>query len=153
VNSLVNRSLRKFVDWDSHAERFGMVTLPPALFMKLMERQSAEEARELGRKTAQDSARYAVESIFADFTLVNLLEFLRRMGQYGGRFRFEDNMEGRRHVILIRHGMGLKWSSYYSGVLQGFLEDGLGVKIETQVSPEVCLARFEIQATSEHNRQ
>jgi len=143
VNSIVNRSLRKLVDWDVYTEKFGMVAMTPWLSIQLMERQSLDEARELGRKVARQSARQAIESIFIDFNLGTTLGFLSLFGKYGARFDFEDSVDGRKHVILIRHGQGLKWSTYYEGILRGLLEDELGLKIDVRVSADSCLARFE----------
>ena len=144
VNTLVNRLLRKFVDWDVHARRFGMTTLRPAMMVQLMERQSPEEAVELGRSAVRDSAKSAVESMFVDFTPTSAIEFLRRFGLYAGRYEFEHSEDGRKHVILIRHGSGLKWSLYYEGVLRGIFEDGLGYKIQVRSTPDTCIARFEV---------
>jgi predicted transcriptional regulator len=143
VNSLVNRSLTKFVDWDIHADKFGMIALRPALAIELMERQSVDEARELGRKAARDSARQAVEFLYIGVTLPNVIEFLRRFGRYGGRYDFEESREGRKHVILLRQAMGLKWSTFNEGLVRGLLEDEMGLKIEVSVSPDLCLARFD----------
>jgi hypothetical protein len=144
VNSLVNRSLRKLVDWDVHTDKFGMATLTPSLLIKLMDRWSLDDARALGREGARDSAKQAVELVRVDLTLPNLIQFLRRFGQYGGRFKFEEITEGGRHAVLIHHRTGLKWSAFYEGFLRGLFEDELGVKIDVEVSPDTCIAKFEL---------
>jgi len=144
VNSLVNRSLRKFVDWDVYAEKFGIAAMTPWLFVELMEKESIDEARELGRRVVRQSARQAIETIFLDFTVTTALGFIQLFGKYGGRYSYEDSVEGRRHVVLIRHGHGLKWSSYYEGMFRGLLEDELGLTIKVRVTPDACLARFEL---------
>src|SRR6266571_3014843 len=46
VNTLVNRALRKFVEWDAFGEKFGFITLPSAMLIKLMDCLTDEEARE-----------------------------------------------------------------------------------------------------------
>lgn len=143
VNSIVTKSLRKYVDWDRHAEKFGMLMVRPALLNDLMERQSLEEARELGRLAAKNSMRPAVEYIFVDFSLANVIEFLRRFSKYSGRYSFEESADGRKHVILLRHSSGPKWSAYYEGMMRGILEQELGVKIRVTAGPEVCIAQFE----------
>jgi len=48
VNTLVNRALRKFVEWDAYGEKFGFVTMPNVILVKLMEYLTEEEAREIG---------------------------------------------------------------------------------------------------------
>src|SRR5256712_12908476 len=49
VNPLVNRALRKFVEWDAYGEKFGCVALPSSLIERMMDRLTDEEAGELGR--------------------------------------------------------------------------------------------------------
>jgi predicted DNA-binding ribbon-helix-helix protein len=144
VNSIVNRSVRRYADWDRHAERFGMMAVRPVMLVGLMERQSLDEARELGKLAAKESLRPAVEYIFVEFSLVNVLEFLRRFATYGGRYDFEDSVEGRKHVILMRHSLGPRWSAYYEGMLKEIFDAELGIKIRVSVSPEVVIGRFEL---------
>jgi hypothetical protein len=144
VNTVVSRTLRRFADWDVHAERFGMVMMTPAMLVQLMDRMSPDEARELGRASVRDSAKGAVESIFINFTFATAIEFLRRFGQYAGRFEFEHSEKGKEHVILLRHGTGLKWSLYYEGVIRGIFEDGLGMKVQVRATPDTCVAKLEL---------
>jgi hypothetical protein len=144
VNSIVTRSLRRYADWDRHAERFGMMAVRPAMLVELMERHTLDEARQLGRLSAKDSMRPAVEYIFVDFTLPNVVEFLRRFSKYGGRYQFEDSPEGRKHVILMRYALGMKWSAYYEGMLKCIFEDEVGIKIKVSASPEVVIGKFEL---------
>ncbi|MDA4121938.1 MAG: hypothetical protein OK456_02010 [Thaumarchaeota archaeon] len=144
VNSIVNRCLRQFVDWDRHADKFGMATIRPALLTELISRLSVDEARQLGRDSVKDSLRPAIEYIFVEFSLPNFIEFMRRFARYSGRFEFEDSVDGRKHVILVRHSTGLKWSAYYEGMVRGIFEDELGIKIKASAGPESFTGTFEV---------
>lgn len=144
VNAIVNQSIRKYVDWDRHAERFGMMDVRPAILASLMEKQTVEEARESGKTAARDSMKPAIEYIFVDVTLQNSIEFLRRFSKYGGRFEFEETVDGRKHAILLKHPLGMKWSAYYEGILKHLFEEELGIKVRMSVTPEACVATFEV---------
>ena len=48
VNTLVNRALRKFVEWDAYGEKFGFITMPAVILVKLMDCLTDEEASALG---------------------------------------------------------------------------------------------------------
>ena len=58
-----------------------------------------------------------------------------RFSLYTKRFDFEDSVEGRKHLIMLRHSLGLKWSAYYGGMLSDILEKGLRIKIEQTSVP------------------
>ena len=152
VNSIVNKSLRKYVDWDRHADKFGMLVVRPAVLAELMERQSLDEARELGRLSVKNGLKPTISYMFVDFSLPNVIEFLRRFSKYSGRYSFEDSVDGRKHVILMRHALGLKWSAYYEGVLKGIFDDELGIKIKVSVGPETCIGQFELPLSGERDR-
>ena len=48
-SSLVNQALRKFVEWDSYAEKYGVVSIPQSLVARLMHMLPEAKVREIGR--------------------------------------------------------------------------------------------------------
>jgi len=147
VNSLVNRSLRKFLDWDFHSDKLGVVGMPPWMSVELMGKCSADEARELGKRVAT-LTRPVIEAMFHEFTFPAVLKFLRLWGRYEGRYAVEENAEGNGHLFLIRHDRGPKWSNFYEGFLRGLLQDGLGLAVKVRVTEDSCLVNFEIEEKS-----
>jgi hypothetical protein len=152
VNSIVSKMVRRYVEWDRHAEKFDTMEIGPAVLTELMERNTVDEARELGRRSTRDVIRPWMEYIFVSITFDNAIEFLRRFSKYTHRFHFEDSVDGREHAILIRHPLGLKWSAYYGGALSEIFEDALGIKIKLTIGPETCMAKFELPAITEQDR-
>ena len=144
VNAIVNRLVREYVEWDRYNEKIHIMEISPTLLTELMERCSLDDARELGTRMSEDLVRPSIEQMFVDVTFDNTVEFLRRFSLYTRRFDFEDSVEGRKHLIMLRHSLGLKWSAYYGGMLTDILEKGLKLKIEQNIGPEACSARFEI---------
>jgi hypothetical protein len=67
-----------------------------------------------------------------------------RFALYTRRFDFEDSVEGRKHLIMLRHSLGLKWSAYYGRMLTDIFEKGLRIRIEQSIGPEACSAKFEL---------
>jgi len=150
VNSIVNKSVKQYVEWDRHAEEFELVEIGPALLNKLMKRQTLDEARELGRQGAKDVIIPSIEHVFVNLTYRNVIEFFRRFSKYTRRFNFEDTAEGRTHVVLIRQPMGLKWSAFYGAMLDEILEE-LGIRAKLTIGPETCIARFELEEIPEQD--
>ena len=144
VNAIVNRLVREYVEWDRYNEKIHIVEISPSVLTMLMERYPLDEARALGRTMAKDLVRPSIEQIFVDYTFDNAVEFLRRFSHYTRRFNFEDSVEGHKHVMMLRHSLGVKWSAYYAGMLQEILEEGLGIKIQQTMGAEFCAAKFEL---------
>jgi len=152
VNAVVNRSVRRFLEWDMHAERFGIMQASPTLLTTLMIRMPLEEARRIGRALAKDIVRPSIVDMLGEFTFENTMEYFRRFAAYAGRFQFEHRIEDRKHVIVIRHPLGSKWSAYYEGMMDGTLHGELGIKIEQEVGPETVVTKFILPETPERNR-
>lgn len=143
VNAVVSRAVRRYIEWDKPSQRFGVMTISPEMLSILMERQSVEEARELGIQTAKNLMRPAIESMFVDFDLTSSVELLRRFSVYGARYQFEHKVNGRKHIIVLRHGLGARWSSFYEGLLEWTFEE-LGIEIKVTAHPHVCTGKFEL---------
>src|SRR3989441_8799748 len=87
VNTLVNRALRKFVEWDAYGEKFGFLTLPSAMLVKLMDCLTDEEARELGVWAGKNLVKEYITFWFKEVTPETLLEgFPRLLAKYGRAF-------------------------------------------------------------------
>src|SRR5438034_11528808 len=57
VNYFANQALRKFVEWDVFADRLGFVTLPSALFEKLVGFVPDEQPKALGASLGKNLAK------------------------------------------------------------------------------------------------
>ncbi len=142
VNQLASTALRKYIDWDEASVKTGLVSVPSELLVKLMDTQSIEEARALGRWAGADLFSPYIEYLFAKINLSTAIEGLSMLSRYGSRFSFDHSAEGEKHVIMLRQTMGPKWSSYYAGALEGIFEDRIGKKIKVTVNPHICIAEF-----------
>lgn len=144
VNALVNRSLGNLVEWDRFADFFGMMTFTPMLLEDLVERLSVDEALALGRKNADEFAKPMIMLMHGEFDVVHALEALRRFGSGTRSFRFEDRVDGRRHVMVVHHARGRKWSAFFEGMLVGIFQDGLRISLSVSAKQNSCAASFTI---------
>src|SRR5438445_7942201 len=84
VNTLVNRALRKFVEWDAYGEKFGFITLPSVILVKLMECLTDEEAKQLGAWAGKNLVKEYITFWFKELTVETLLEgFPKLFAKYG----------------------------------------------------------------------
>src|SRR2546426_11437642 len=124
VNTLVNRALRKFVEWDAYGEKFGFITLPSVILIKLMDCLTDEEATALGAWAGKNLLKEYITFWFTEVTPETLLEgFPKLLSKYGRAFTYEELVEDdRRGIILIRNG-GAGWALFYEGTVKTPLPD------------------------------
>jgi len=144
VNQLINRALKRWVEWDYYSERFGYTSLPTAVLPKMMKYISEEEAAELGRWTAQNVTKEFVVFWFKEFSVKTLLNGVALLSsKYANRWDYEYvyDTEKHVHILVLTHGMGRKWSIYYENLLRTAFEM-LSQKIEPEVMENQLVVRI-----------
>src|SRR3989475_11474431 len=107
VNTLVNRALRKFVEWDAYGEKFGFITLPSVILVKLMEGLTDEEAKQLGAWAGKNLEKEDITFWFKELTAEALLEgFPKLFAQDGRAFADEQLLEDDRPGIIVKDSRG-----------------------------------------------
>lgn len=145
VNFIVGRALRKMTDWDMPGVKLGFVTTSSALLSLLGEGYGEDEMKAQGRRIARDFMKPATEYMFGKFSLDSSIELLRRSSIYGGRmsFDFVEGSDSRKSVLLIKHGQGRKWSSYYSGMLEETFNVLLGYPGRSTQTDSLCIMQLD----------
>jgi hypothetical protein len=142
VNILVNRSLRKFVEWDVHAERFGFMTASRRLYGGLMNKLSDKEAREFGRSSAQSGGVEFVTFFFKKYNIENVLKCARMLGNlYGNAYAMEHTVEGDTHTLVIRHDQGPRMSAYMAESWKVTAQK-LGLKSDVMETEDQIICKF-----------
>src|SRR4029077_12111787 len=142
VNSLVNRLIRKYIDWDLPGEKFGLGPVSSSLVNRLFDGIDDESAYELGRSVAHEFYEPYATYFFGELTLETSLQLFRRASDYGGRYTFDSNSDKRHQVIVLRHNGGQKLSRFYSGVLHGVYAEILKMEVKVECTKDHCIARL-----------
>ena len=143
VNTLVNRALRKFVEWDAYGEKFGFVTMPNVILVKLMEYLTEEEAREIGGWAGKNLLREYITFWFKEITPETVLEgFPKLLSKYGRAFAYEELVEDDRIVMIIKHGGGMKWSTFYEEAIRVCFLELLEKDVKVDKTENQVVARF-----------
>lgn len=143
VNTLVNRALRKFVEWDAYGEKFGFVTMPNVILVKLMDYLTEEEAREVGGWTGKNLLREYITFWFKEVTPETLLEgFPKLLSKYGRAFAYEELVEDDRITIIVKHAGGSKWSTFYEEAIRVAFLELLQKEVKVDRTENQVVARF-----------
>ena len=142
VNVIANQALRKHVEYDSYAEKFGLVTISKDLLKTLFGLMSDEEARALGKKSAEQTGVALVSFWFKKFNLENVIRSLDRIASnYNRNFKFEHSNNGPEHVLILRHDSGPRGSAFYAESVKVMFAL-LDVKVELEESDDQVVARL-----------
>ena len=145
VNFLVGRSVKKYVEWDAHAEKFGFVAFPSSIVGRMMTYLTDQEARELGDWVGRNFIRQFLLFWFKKVDLETLLAgFPRLVAQYTRAFEYAEFEDGGTHAIVFNHAKGPRWSIYYEAVARGAFETLLGKEVKTERSEDQVVVRFRV---------
>jgi hypothetical protein len=129
-NLLANRALRKLVEWDDKATKFGFIQVPTSIVEKVFNILSDDEARELGREAGANSLPEMVLFWFKKFNPENALKALEMIGSYGNAFRVQYTIDGGTDTVVLKHDRGPRVSAFYGELFQSLFKP-MGAKVET----------------------
>ena len=108
VSDIASQGIRRYVDWDLPAERFGQVSVPKPVIKLLYEKLDEDEAREVGRKQGEAMAEF-VTFYYKSASLEKYLDLLD-LQSIPSQVAYEHTFNGKTHTIILRHNRGLRTS-------------------------------------------
>ena len=140
---LANKAIRRLVEWDMFAERFGFIAMPKEALSRMIEFLSEEEVRQLGRWVGENVYRAFTTFMFKHLDLETVLEVLPKLtSRYTKAFEYEEQRDGRRITIVLRHGRGRKYSLYYEEVARALFADMAVRGIRTEAQEDAVVLDF-----------
>ena len=116
-NLLANRALRKLVEWEDKAGKFGFIQVPTSIVEKVFNILSDEEARELGREAGTNTLPEMVLFWFKKFNPETALKAMEMIGGYGNSFRLQYTIDGETDTVVLKHDRGPRVSAFYAELL------------------------------------
>ena len=108
MSDIVSQGIRRYVDWDLPAERFGQVSVPKPVIKLLYEKLDEDEAREVGRKQGEAMAEF-VTFYYKSASLEKYLDLLD-LQSIPSQITYEHTFNGKTHTVILRHNRGLRTS-------------------------------------------
>ena len=138
VNGVVNRALRRYIEWEVFAEKFGLQSVPSSTISELFNLLTEKQTRELGENYGNVLAPELITFWFKKFDFATVLKALNILGmRYARLFDFNQVFDGKTYTLFIRHGKGLRLSIYYEEAAKA-LFGKLGIK------PEISLTESQV---------
>lgn len=142
VNSLVQSMIIKYLEWDSHAEKYGYVSLPRDMVQALIESYRDEKlaaiASELGPRIIKDVLQFWFKKANRD----SLFKYVSLISKYGRLADYEIDSEGGEVSFTIRHTLGRKGSIFLSNFYQKALKEVVGIEAQCDMSSSQIVLRW-----------
>ena len=156
LNVLVNQVLRRYINWDSYENRLGMMPVPKAILITLIDR-AMEMAKKNGIKEEaigpfrdqiiKDAANAAFDIMkdavlfmkkqYNIWTVLSVLQEYMKVSGINSDHRIES---GRKHVFVIQHDLGESRSIFTKELLKLIFENLAKVRAEVNVTPNMTIA-------------
>ena len=136
ISFIINKALRRHVEWEIYAEKFGFMMAFTAMMRRIYESLTDEEARELGRQSAENEYSEFINFWFKKINFDTTVKALELLGsEYARSFRFEHSFDGSTHTIIFKHDIGPRTSAYYAEMAK-VLFNRLNLKVDTVESDQ-----------------
>ena len=143
VNALSEAALQKFVDFDSHSEELGYGVVKKGFMVEIFEHLTDQQIRDLGDWAGRGLGSETLKFYRPDGGLDSVLSTYQDVwSKYSGFYSFKHEVRGDQHVLRLNHNMGIKWSLFYEAQMKALFDKNLGIKLETELSPNFVTARF-----------
>jgi hypothetical protein len=136
ISFIINKALRRHVEWEIYAEKFGFMMAFTAKVWRLYESFSDEEVRELGRQSAENEYSEFINFWFKKIDFDTTLKALEVLGsEYARSFKFEHSVDGSTHTIILKHDRGPRTSAFYAEMAR-VLFNRLNMKVDAVESDQ-----------------
>jgi hypothetical protein len=126
TNTLLNQIVKEHLNWHSNAPKAGFIAVRRFLITNLINYLSEQQIISLAENVAKNTNRDTILLLENEFTMKSALDFIESWIKISGYvYKHEEISDGQnRHMFLIQHDMGMKWSIYLANLYQ-FLFDEL----------------------------
>ncbi|HEY7107882.1 MAG TPA: hypothetical protein VH415_00490 [Nitrososphaeraceae archaeon] len=120
TNALVNHILKEHIKWHSNAPRAGFIAVRRSLIMNLMNFLSERDIVSVAENVAKSTNKDSILLLEKEYTIKSALQFLENWMKISGYvYRHEEIKDDQnRHIYVIQHDMGMKWSIYLANLYQ-----------------------------------
>src|SRR5947208_8695345 len=127
VNLFVSLLLKKYVDWDKYADRFGYITLsrePLRLILNATDDNKViESAQDYGSTVPKEFLMFW----FKELNIDSVLTALSLRCKYANVAEYELKIVGSNYIIILHHDLGIRCSEFFGYTLQQEIKIALQV--------------------------
>lgn len=143
LNSLVQRTIVRYADWDRYSENAYMASFLPNVLDAVLEFIDGETAGRMGSRVVETSCfKDAALMIFGHYDLDTFLQLVALMDRFGNNYKMQEVESDSEIAISLYHNYGKKWSMFMGTILHGELIR-LSVKHDYDLSENAIVLKFD----------
>ncbi len=126
LNTLASQIFKTHVEFSGAAAKAGMVSFPKNLLIRLMNKLSEDEVRQLSQEIAKNEMKDTLLMIKHRYTVEAFIDLIESWIRVSG-FSYTHDVSDNTHYLAIQHEMGKRWSIYHAQLFKYVFSD-LGAK-------------------------
>nr|MDO8097634.1 hypothetical protein [Candidatus Njordarchaeota archaeon] len=152
ASAFINQLVKKFVEWDKPAERFGRVIFTSETFHSILMEVDDRKLEDLGNAVGSSTPKAIAVSLFKKLNLDTFLKTISLIGEYSGDYTSEIELKEGNCVITFRHHHGSKWSIYLESYISQFAKTAVGVVTDGDIVGDLVVLRFRVPQSKSRNK-
>lgn len=126
LNTLASQIFKTHTEFGGTAAKAGLISFPKNLLIRLMNKLSDEEVKQLSQEIAKNEIKDSVLMIKREYSTAAFVDFIESWIRVSG-FSFTHDKSDNTHYFIIQHDMGKRWSIYFVELFK-FVFIDLGTK-------------------------
>ena len=141
ANSLANRQLERYTEWDRLESKFGFMTLRDRMFRDMLARVSPADLAALGREQGPVEATEYMLLRWKAISLANFVRFVKNYAKFATQFELQHHVADGHELVFV-HSLGENWSVYLEAFMLAALEGVFGIHAESERTDESVVLTF-----------
>jgi hypothetical protein len=142
LNTLINKILKRYIEWDLYAPKVGMIPMAKPVISSLFNMMNEEEILGLvsnfGKNVVQDIAYFMKMKTDPD-TFLTWFEIRMRRSFV----EFNHLQENDHHIYVLKHDLGYNWSLYHKKILEKIFNEIFNKPVHISISDFMLTIQFE----------
>jgi hypothetical protein len=125
TNTLLNQIVKVHLKWHANASNAGFIAVRRLLITSLISYLSEQEIISVAENVAKNTNKDTILLLENEYTMKSALDFIENWIKISGyKYKHHEINDGQnRHMYVIQHDMGIKWSIYLTNLYQFLFDD------------------------------
>src|SRR5215207_754505 len=141
LNTLINKILKRYVEWDSYEPKVGMIPIPKLLVEKLFEKRSKQEIIDLAINVGKNELEDILLFMNKKINWILFLDWFE-MGLQDSAIKIVHTVEENKHTFIMKHGMGINWSLYHKTIFELISNENSKNPVEIKYNSRIISIEF-----------
>ena len=125
TNTLLNQIVKVHLKWHINASNAGFIAVRRLLITSLISHLSEQEIISVAENVAKNTNKDTILLLENEYTMKSALDFIENWIKISGyKYKHHEiNDVQNKHMYVIQHDMGIKWSIYLTNLYQFLFDD------------------------------